>query len=188
MTPTQTQNNVPNAIESAQAKIQNTQASLINGDEKIKAADLAAARNELEFQLLREQAAEISKQKTAEAQRLSLALGLEKQLASVAESRSIVDKKFTAFEKSLADYLSTCSNYQTELNEIRSSLQSHGMYPGETVGLVGGIAPPDIVPGVKITDSRRTLTINSASASNVLPEQEIKPLIESALGQYNRHF
>ncbi len=184
MTQTQT-TETTNAVESAQNRIEAIRASLANGDEKIKAADLMTARNELEFQLLRQQASEISKQKTAEAQRLSFLLGLEKQLAAVSESRSGVDKKFAAFEKSLADYLSTCSNYQNELNGIRAALQAAGMHPGETVGLVGGIAPPDVVPGVTITDSRRTLTINAASASNVLPDQEIKPRIEASLGEYS---
>jgi hypothetical protein len=178
----------PNAVQTAENRIEASRTALASGDEKIRAADLMTARNELEFQILRQQAAEISKQKTAEAQRLSFLLGLEKQLAAVSESRSGVDKKFAAFEKSLGDYLSACSNYQNELNGIRSSLQTAGLYPGETLGLVGGIAPPDIVPGVTITDSRRTLSINAASASNVLPDQEIKPVIERALGEYSRHF
>jgi hypothetical protein len=177
-----------NAVETAQNRIEAIRTALASGDEKIRAADLMTARNELEFQLLRQQAAEISKQKAAEAQRLSFLLGLEKQLAAVSESRSGVDKKFAAFEKSLGDYLSTCSNYQNELNEIRSSLQTAGLYPGETLGLVGGIAPPDVVPGVKVTDVRRTLTINAASASNVLPDDVVKPVIERALGEYSRHF
>jgi hypothetical protein len=181
-------NETISAVQTAQNRIEAIRAALASGDEKIKSSDLMTARNELEFQLLREQAAEISKQKTAEAQRLSFLLGLEKQLAAVSESRSGVDKKFAAFEKSLADYLSTCSNYQNALNEIRSSLQAAGLYPGETVGLVGGIAPPDIVPGVTITDSRRRLTINAASAENVLPSDVIKPLIEASLGEYSRHF
>ncbi len=185
---TQTQTKEISAVESTQNKIESIRAALANGDEKIKASDLMTARNELEFQLLRQQAAEMVKQKNAEAQRLSFLLGLEKQLASLSESRSGVDKKFAAFEKSLADYLSSCSNYQNELNEIRSSLQTAGMHPGETVGLVGGIAPPDVVPGIKITDIRRELSIGSASASNVLPDQEIKPLIEQALGEFNRNF
>ncbi len=186
MIPTQTKE--ISAVESAKNRIEAIRASLANGDEKIKAADLMTARNELEFQLLRQQAAEISKQKTAEAQRLSTALGLEKQLAALSESRGIIDKKFASFQKSLGDYLSACSDFQNELNGIRAALQTHEMYPGETVGIVGGIAPPDIVPGVKVTDSRRTLTINAASASSVLPDQEIKPLIEASLGEYNRHF
>ncbi len=176
------------AIESARAKITSIRAALASGDEKIKAADLMTARNELEFQLLRQQAAEISKQKTAEAQRLSTALGLEKQLAALSESRGIIDKKFASFQKSLGDYLSACSDFQNDLNGIRAALQTHEMYPGETVGIVGGIAPPDIVPGVTITDSRRRLTINAASAESILPSQEISTVIEKALGEYSRHF
>jgi hypothetical protein len=177
-----------NPVEMAQAKIQSIQNALIGGNTKLTPRDLADAQSALEFARLQQRAAEISKQKTAEAQRLSLALGLEKQLASVAESRSGVDKKFVAFEKSLADYLSACSDYQRELNEIRNSLQTNGMYPGETVGLVGGIAPPDVVPGVKVTDVRRRLTINSSSAESVLPSQEISAVTEKALGEYSRNF
>jgi hypothetical protein len=178
----------PNAIQAAENRIEAIRTALANGDSKLTARDLSDAKDALEFAELKAQAAEISKQKAAEAQRLSYVLGLEKQLATVSESRSGVDKKFAAFEKSLTDYLSTCSNYQNALNEIRSSLQTAGLYPGETFGLVGGIAPPDVVPGVKVIDSRRTLTINAASASNVLPDQEIKPLIEASLGEWNRHF
>jgi hypothetical protein len=62
------------------------------------------------------------------------------------------------------------------------------MHPGETVGIVGGIAPGQTFFGITVTDIRRVLSIGAATAENVLPEQEIKPLIEASLGEYNRHF
>ncbi len=185
---TQTQMKEISAVESAQNKIESIRAALANGDQKIKASDLAAARNELEFAELREQAAIIAKQKNAESERRTTLLDLQKELAAVSDSRKSVDAKFTAFEKSLSDYLTSASNYQNSLDAVRNSLRNAGMHPGETVGIVGGIAPGQTFFGITVTDIRRKLEIGEVSAENVLPEQEIKPLIEASLGEYNRHF
>jgi predicted nucleic acid-binding Zn-ribbon protein len=176
------------AVETAENKIESLREALANGDEKIKASDLMTARNELEFAELKAQAAEISKQKAIEAERRTTLLNLQKELAAVSDSRSGVDKKFTAFEKSLADYLATASNYQNSLDAVRNSLRNAEMHPGQEIAIINGIAPGQTFFGIQITDIRRVLTIGAASASSVLPEQEIKPLIEAALGEYNRHF
>jgi predicted nucleic acid-binding Zn-ribbon protein len=176
------------AVESAQNKIESIRAALANGDQKIKASDLAAARNELEFAELREQAAIIAKQKNAEAERRTTLLNLQKELAAVSDSRKSVDAKFTAFEKSLADYLAAATNYQNSLGAVRNSLRSNGLHPGEQVAVINGVGPGQTFFGIQITDVRRVLSIGEVSAANVLPDQEIKPLVESALGEYNRHF
>jgi predicted nucleic acid-binding Zn-ribbon protein len=188
MTQTQTQNNEPNAVQTAQNRIAAIRTALANGDEKIKASDLAAARNELEFVELKEQAAIIAKQKSVEAERKTTLLNLQKELAAVSDSRKSVDAKFAAFQKSLSDYLISASNYQNSLNGVRNSLRSNGLHPGEQVAIINGVTPGASYFGIQITDIRRVLSIGSTSAENVLPEQEIKPLIEQALGEYNRNF
>ncbi len=185
---TQTQNNEPNAVQTAQNRIEAIRTALANGDQKIKASDLAAARNELEFVELQQQAAIIAKQKNAEAERRTTLLNLQKRLSAVSDSRKSVDAKFTAFEKSLADYLATATNYQNSLDAVRNSLRNAGMHPGEQTAIISGVAPGQSYFGIQITDIRRVLSIGTAKAGNVLPEQEIKPLVESALGEYNRHF
>ncbi len=185
---TQTQMKEMSAVESAQNKIESIRAALANGDQKIKASDLAAARNELEFAELREQAAIIAKQKNAEAERRTTLLNLQKELAAVSDSRKSVDAKFAAFEKSLADYLTSASNYQNSLDAVRNSLRSNEMHPGEQIAVINGVGPGQSYFGITVTDIRRKLEIGSVSAENVLPEQEIKPLIEASLGEYDRHF
>jgi predicted nucleic acid-binding Zn-ribbon protein len=181
-------NETTNAVESAQNKIESIRAALANGDQKIKASDLAAARNELEFAELQEQAAIIAKQKNAESQRRTTLLNLQKELAAVSDSRKSVDAKFTAFQKSLSDYLTSASNYQNSLDAVRNSLRSNGLHPGEQVAVINGVGPGQAFFGISVTDIRRKLEIGEVSAENVLPEQEIKPLVESALGEYNRNF
>ncbi len=51
-------------------------------------------------------------------------------------------------------------------------------------------APPNAVQTAqaKITSIQRVLSIGPVNAENVTPDQEIKPLIEASLGEYNRHF
>jgi hypothetical protein len=177
-----------NAVQTAQAKITSIQQAIVGGNTKLNAADLSSARAALEFAELQQQAAEIIKQKNAEAERRTTLLNLQKQLAAVSDSRKSVDLKFAAFEKSLADYLATATNYQNSLNAVRNSLRSNEMHPGETVGIVGGIAPGQSYFGISITDIRRVLSIGEVSAENVLPNDVVKPLVEQALGEYNRNF
>jgi chromosome segregation ATPase len=177
-----------NAVETAQNRIEAIRTSLANGDEKIKASDLMTARNELEFQLLRQQAAEISKQKAAEAKRRTTLLNLQKELRVVSDSRKSVDAKFTAFEKSLADYLTSASSYQNSLDAVRNSLRSNGLHPGAQTAIINGVAPGQSYFGIQITDIRRKLEIGEVSAENILPNDVVKPLVEQALGEYNRNF
>jgi predicted nucleic acid-binding Zn-ribbon protein len=177
-----------NAVETAQNKIESIRTSLANGDEKIKASDLMTARNELEFQLLRQQAAEISKQKAAEAERRTTLLNLQKELRAVSDSRKSVDAKFTAFEKSLADYLAAATNYQNSLDAVRNSLRGNGLHPGEQTAIINGVAPGQSYFGIQITDIRRKLEIGEVSAENILPNDVVKPIVEQALGEYARNF
>jgi chromosome segregation ATPase len=177
-----------NPVETAQNRIEAIRAALADGDQKIKASDLAAARNELEFVELREQAAEIAAEKAAKAERKAHLLDLQKRLEVVAGSRKVVNSKFAEFEKSLANYLTAATTYQNNLDSIRVALREAGMHPGETLGLVGGVAPGQTFFGIQITDIRRKLEIGEVSAENILPNDVVKPIVESALGEYNRNF
>ncbi len=185
---TRTQMKEMSAVETAENKIESIREALANGDEKIKASDLMTARNELEFARLREQAAIIAKQKTAETERRTTLLNLQKELASVSDSRKSVDAKFTAFEKSLADYLAAASNYQNSLDAVRTSLRSNGLHPGAQIAIINGVGPGQTFFGISVTDVRRVLSIGAVTAENVTPDHEIKPLVEQALGEYNRNF
>jgi hypothetical protein len=185
---TQTQNNEPNAVETARNKIGAIQQAIVGGDKTLTARDLASAKAALEFAELQQQAAEIVKQTNIESERKTTLLNLQKELAAVSDSRKSVDAKFAAFQKSLSDYLISASNYQNSLNGVRNSLRSNGLHPGEQVAIINGVTPGASYFGIQITDIRRVLSIGSTSAENVLPEQEIKPLIEQALGEYNRNF
>jgi len=190
MTQTQTTETTQttNAVASAQNKINELQAAIISGNTKLTAADLANAEAALKFAELQQQAAEIIKQSNAEAERKTTLLNLQKRLSTVSDSRKVVNSKFAEFEKSLTNYLTAAATYQNNLNSVRGELRNAGMYPGEQTAIIGGVAPGQSYFGIQITDIRRKLEIGEVSATNVLPEQEIKPLIESALGEYNRHF
>jgi chromosome segregation ATPase len=177
-----------NAVESAQNKITSIQQAVAAGNTKLSAADLANARAALEFAELQQQAAEITKQTNAEADRKAHLLALQKRLEVVAGSRKVVNSKFAEFEKSLANYLTACTTYQNNLDSIRVALREADLYPGEQIVIINGIAPGQTFFGITITDIRRKLGIGEVSAENVLPDQEIKPLIEASLGEYNRHF
>jgi hypothetical protein len=177
-----------NAVEAARNKIESIRNGLINGDSKMTARDLSDAKDALEFAELKVQAVAIAEQKNAEAARRTTLLNLQKELRAVSDSRKSVDAKFTAFEKSLADYLTSASNYQNSLDAVRNSLRSNGLYPGEQVAIINGVAPGQSYFGIQITDIRRKLEIGEVSAENILPNDVVKPLVESALGEYSRNF
>ncbi len=61
------------------------------------------------------------------------------------------------------------------------------MHPGEQVAIINGVAGQTFF-GIQITDIRRKLEIGEVSAENVLPNDVVKPLIEQALGEFNRNF
>ncbi len=177
-----------NAVETAQAKITSIQQAIVGGNTKLNAADLSNARAALEFAELQQQAAEIIKQKNAEAERRTTLLNLQKQLATVSDSRKSVDAKFAAFQKALSEYLAFASNYQNSLNAVRNSLRNAGLHPGEQIATINGVAPGESYFGISVTDIRRVLSIGEVSAENVLPNDVVKPLIEKSLGEYNRNF
>ncbi len=113
MTQTQTNNAPTSAVESAKAKISNIQQAIVDGNKKLTPQDLSNARSELEFAELQEAAREIVKQTNIEADRKAHLLDLQKQLATVSNSRKSVDVKFTEFEKSLANYLTAARLIKT---------------------------------------------------------------------------
>ncbi len=185
---TQTQTKEISAVESAQNKITSIQQSVAAGNTKLNAQDLANARAALEFAELQQQAAEIVKQTNIEAERKAHLLDLQKRLEVVAGSNKVVNSKFAEFEKSLANYLTAATTYQNNLDSIRGALREAGMHPGEQTAIINGVSPGQTFFGIQITDIRRKLEIGEVSAENILPNDVVKPLVESALGEYNRHF
>jgi small-conductance mechanosensitive channel len=187
MTLTQT-TETTTAVESAQAKIQAIQQSIVGGDTKLNAQDLSNARAALEFAELQQQAAEIVKQTNIEAERKAHLLTLQKRLEVVNGSRKVVNSKFAEFEKSLANYLTAATTYQNNLDSIRAALREAGLYPGEQIAIINGVGPGQSYFGITVTDIRRKLEIGEVSAENILPNDVVKPIVESALGEYNRNF
>jgi anion-transporting ArsA/GET3 family ATPase len=175
------------AVESAQNKINGIQQAIVDGNTKLTAADLSSARAELEFAELQQQAAEIVKQTTIEADRKAHLLELQKRLKVISDSRKTVDTKFADFEKSLANYLTSATTYQNNLNNLRGALRGADLYPESDV-IIAGVTPGKVAYGIQIQDRMRTLSIGEISATNLTPNDAIKPLIESALGEYSRNF
>jgi chromosome segregation ATPase len=187
MTQTTETTQTTNAVESAQAKIQNIQTSIVNGDKTLTAKDLASAKAELEFIQLQEEAREIIKQSNAEAERKTTLLHLQKRLKVIADSHKVIDSKLESFTKSLHEYLTACTTFQSNLNDIRASLREAALYP-ETDVIIAGVPPGKVAYGISVQDRMRTLSIGEISARNVAPDDVVKPIIESALGEYNRNF
>jgi chromosome segregation ATPase len=176
-----------NVVESAQAKISNIQQAIVGGDTKLTAADLSNARAALEFAELQQAAREIIATETVEAERKAHLLELQARLKVIADSHKVVDSKFTEFSKSLANYLTACTTFQTNLNNVRGALREADLYP-ETDVIIAGVTPGKVAYGIQIQDRLRRLSIGEISAENVTPDHEIKPLIEASLGEWNRHF
>jgi chromosome segregation ATPase len=175
------------AVETAENKIESIREALANGDEKIKASDLMTARNELEFQLLRQQAAEISKQKADEEKRKARLLELQKQLAAVADSHKTIDAKLESFTRSLHEYLAACTTFQNNLNSVRTALREADLYPESDV-IVAGVTPGKTSYGIEIQDRLRTLTIGETSVTNLTPGESIKQRVEQSVADYERNF
>jgi chromosome segregation ATPase len=176
-----------NAVASAMAKIKNIQSSIVNGDKSLTSKDLAQAKAELEFCELQEEARRIIAAESAESERKATLLNLQKRLSTVSDSRKVVNAKLEAFTKSLNEYLTSCTTFQSNLNSIRSELREAGLYP-ETDIITAGTPPGKVSFGVSVQDARRTLSIGEIAVTNAAPEDAVKPIIESALGEYNRNF
>jgi chromosome segregation ATPase len=176
-----------NAVEAAQSKLTSIQQSLVNGDKTLTSRDLATARAELEFVQLQESAREIIKQSNAEAERKTTLLNLQKRLKVIADSHKVIDSKLESFTKSLHEYLTACTTFQTNLNDIRAGLREAALYP-ETDVIIAGVTPGKVAYGISVQDRMRTLSIGEISVTNLAPEDAVNPIIEQALGEYNRHF
>ncbi len=165
MTQTHT-NNEPNAVESAQNKIDAIRSGLINGDEKIKASDLTQARNELEFAELKAQAAIENERKADLARRTARTREFEKRLKQIADDTTLTDSK-RRFEKSLQNYIAAAEKHNKSLYEIQSRLADEGLQPGGSnsegvsieVKYPAGANQPFIIGEVKtfFTDLRKPL-------------------------------
>ncbi len=183
----QTQMKETSAVESAQNKISNIQQAIVGGNTKLNAQDLANARAALEFAELQEAASEMVKQKNAEAERKAHLLELQKRLKVIADSRKVIDAKLESFTRSLHEYLAACATFQTNLNNVRVELREADLYPESDI-IVAGVTPGKIAYDIQIQDRTRTLSIGEISVQNLTPNDVVKPLIESALGEYNRNF
>jgi chromosome segregation ATPase len=184
---TTTETTTTNAVQTAQAKIQNIQTSIINGDKSLTSRDLASAKAELEFIQLQEEAREIIATETAESERKAHLLNLQKRLKVIADSHKVIDSKLESFTKSLREYLTACTTFQTNLNDIRAGLREAALYP-ETDVIFAGVPAGKLAFGVQIQDRLRTLTIGTISVTNLNPADSIKPILEKSVADYERNF
>jgi len=186
MTQTQT-TETTNAIESAQAKISNIQQAVAAGNTKLNAQDLANARAALEFAELQQQAAEIVKQTNIEADRKTHLLELQQRLKVINDSHKVIDAKLESFTKSLHEYLTACSTFQNNLNNVRGALRGAELYP-ETDVIVAGTTPGKTSYGIQVQDRMRTLSIGEISVTNLTPGESIKQRVEQSVAEFERNF
>jgi chromosome segregation ATPase len=186
MTQTQT-TETTSAVQTAQAKIANIQTSIINGDKSLTSRDLASAKAELEFCELQQAARAIIAAETVEAERKAVLLNLQKRLKVIADSHKVIDSKLESFTKSLHEYLTACSTFQNNLNNVRTALRENDLYP--TTDIITAAAPAGkLAFGVQIQDRLRTLTIGEVSVTNLTPGESIKTVVEKSMADYERNF
>lgn len=164
-------------VEVAKARIEAVRQGILDGNQKFTARDLSDAKDALEFAELREDAKRAAEEKAAAAARRENLLGLQKQLSGVAEKQPIIEKKFNAFEKSLADYLSAVVVHQKELQAIRDALAGGGFVEGFTPGPIADI---DCSAGL-------TVEIGATSARSVEPSETVKRLTDRLLGEFSQN-
>ncbi len=132
-----------NAVQTAQNKIAEIQQAIAGGNKKLTAADLAEARNDLEFAELRQQAAIIAEEKANLARRTARTREFEKRLKAIADDTTLPDAK-RRFEKSLLDYIATAEKHNKALYEIQADLANEGLQPNgsNSVGVPVGVEYP----------------------------------------------
>jgi acetyl/propionyl-CoA carboxylase alpha subunit len=165
-----------NHVETATAQIESIRRAIMSGDEKLTANDLNNAVSELAFCELREEAKKHREAKAIEATRKARLLDLQKELAKLADTRTAIDKRFTLFEKSLGDYLSSVVLYRQELQAVRDSLQNGGFLNGRMPGPIKDIN----------TSDGREVVIGEIVAEDISPNETIKLLVENRLAQFNQ--
>jgi acetyl/propionyl-CoA carboxylase alpha subunit len=165
-----------NAVETAHAQIESIKQGIMSGDTKLTSSDLSKARSELEFAELREEAKKHREERADEEKRRANLLVIKKQLSDIADSRQAIDKRFTLFEKSLGDYLSSVVVHQKELQSVRDSLQNGGFLNGRMPGPIKDIN----------TSDGREVVIGEIVAEDISPNETIKLLIENRLAQFNQ--
>jgi predicted ribosome quality control (RQC) complex YloA/Tae2 family protein len=176
-----------NAVQTATAKLESLKQSILDGNKTLTPGDLNNAVNELAFCELREEAKKHREEKAIEATRKARLLELQKQLAAVNDSHKTIDAKLESFTKSLHEYLTACATFQNNLNSVRTALREDDLYPESDV-IVAGVTPGKTSYGIEIQDRLRTLTIGQTSVTNLAPDDVVKPLVEQALGEFNRNF
>jgi chromosome segregation ATPase len=177
----------PNAVLEARNRISNIQAAIVAGDKKLTPRDLSDAKSALEFAELQAEARETVKREAAESERKSHLLNLQKRLEVVAGSRKVIDAKLESFTRSLNEYLTACTTFQTNLNNVRTALRENDLYP-ETDVITAAAPAGKVAYGISVQDRLRTLTIGEVSATNVAPADSIKPILENSLAAYERNF
>jgi chromosome segregation ATPase len=181
------QTNNENAVESAHAQIESIRRAIMSGDSKLTSIDLSKARSELEFAELREEAKKHREEKAIESTRKARLLELQKQLSAVSDSHKTIDAKLESFTRSLHEYLTACTTFQTNLNNVRTALRDADLYPESDV-IVAGVTPGKTSYGIEIQDRLRTLTIGEISVTNLTPGESIKQRVEQSVADYERNF
>jgi chromosome segregation ATPase len=184
---TQTQTKEISAVESAQNKISNIQQAIVGGNTKLNAQDLANARSALEFAQLQEEARKIIAVETAEADRKAHLLDLQKRLKVIADSHKTIDAKLESFTRSLHEYLTACTTFQNNLNNVRAALRESDLYPESDV-ILAGVTPGKVAYGIQIQDRMRRLSIGEISVENLTPAESIKQRVEQSVADFERNF
>lgn len=164
-----------NHVETAHAKIESIKQSILNGDTRLTAADLAAARSALEFAQLREDAKKHAEAKADLAQRIERTRGFEARLKAV-ENDTALETAQKRFEKALRDYSLAADAHNERLSGIQAGMVAQGLQEN-------GINRAGIFIEVKFPSGEHTpLRIGDAEARFASLRQPVKDFVGEVLG------
>ncbi len=125
------QTNNMNAVETAHARIESIRQSILDGDPKLTSGDLAAARSDLEFAQLREDA-RIEREKRADlSRRIERTREFEARLKAV-ENDTALETAQKRFEKALSAYAETADAHNERLSAIQAEMIAEGLQQNGT--------------------------------------------------------
>lgn len=169
-------NNEQNNVAKAIGKIESIKQAILSGDKKLTAGDLTRAKSELEFAELQMEAEIIQNEQAIKASRKADLLELQKQLTTISDSQTVIDKKFKNFEKSLDDYLSSVVGYQKDLRSVSDALSNGGFLANQTPGQIKEM-PASV---------GRNVEIGEIVAGGIQPQETIEKLVERRLGEFGQ--
>ncbi len=164
------------AVETAKENIDSIKQSIAIGNTDLTPQHLRAATDELEFALLREEAALSREQRQLAAARREKLLSLQKSLAQLSDS-SLLEKTLSKVTGAIEKYLSEVAGHNEKIAEIREELRNGGFVEGTM---------PGPLEDIRVSDGRE-VQIGAASASSFEPREKLDQIFNELIRKFSAH-